>query len=380
LALKAPFFMNIFIDEIVGNDKVKLILSNILQSGNIPHAFLFAGAEGIGKEYAAIRFAKALNHLEQLPQLSQKIINSIDNLTEPHIKYILPLPRGKNETEENDPYEKLTEDEIDQINSEFNRKRLNHFYKIQIVRANLIKISSIRDIKKFLSFNYEDIKYRVILISQAHLMNEESQNALLKNLEEPPEGVIFILSTHSPEKLRETIRSRCWKINFQPLEENDLLDILIQKFGIDSSTAYEVVPFSGGSIQTAISLIENDFENLLDKTIKILRYSFGKKFHSAFMEFEEMLSESDVTRIRLVITMIIIWLNDFQKYRLVEGGRFFYSKQVETLEKFYSKFPDVDVAEVTNHLDRISSSFRNNINLNIAVSNIVFQLSKLTTN
>jgi len=370
--------MSIFFDEIIGNDKVKIILSNILQSGNIPHAFLFTGADGIGKENAAISFTKALNYSQQTPQISDKIITSIDNLNEPYIKYILPLPRGKNETEQNDPYEKLTEDEIDQINLEFKKKSTNHLYKIKIKRDNFIKISSIRDIKKFLSFSYEDIKYRVILISQAHLMNEESQNALLKNLEEPPEGVIFILSTSSPEKLRETIRSRCWKINFQPLEENDLLYILTQKFEIESSIAKEVVPFSGGSIQTAMSLIENDFESLLDKTIKILRYSFGKKYNSAFMEFEEMLSESDVTRIKLVITMIIIWLNDYQKYRLVEGGRFFYSNRIETLEKFKAKFPDVNIAEVTNNLDRISSSFRNNINLNVAVCNIVFQLSKLT--
>jgi hypothetical protein len=139
-----------------------------------------------------------------------------------------------------------------------------------------------------------------------------------------------------------------------------------------------VVPFSGGSTQTAISLIENNFEDLLDKTIKILRYSFGKKYHSAYSEFEDMLNESDITRIKLVITMIIIWLNDFQKYRLIDNGRFFFSKQIETLEKFNSKFPDVDVAEVTLNLDRISSTFRNNINLNIAVSNIVFQLSRLT--
>jgi hypothetical protein len=77
--------------------------------------------------------------------------------------------------------------------------------------------------------------------------------------------------------------------------------------------------------------------------------------------------------------MIIIWLNDYQKYRLVEDGRFFYSNRIETLDKFKAKFPHVDVAEVTNNLDRISSSFRNNINLNIAVSNIVFQLAKLTS-
>jgi len=370
--------MSIYIDEIAGNDKVKIILSNILQSGNIPHAFLFTGADGVGKENAALCFTKELNHSKENQDKSKSVFSLIDNLSEPYIKYILPLPRGKSETEQNDPYEKLTEDEIDQINLEFKKKSKNHYYKVQIPRANLIKISSIRDIKRFLSFNYEDIKFRIILISQAHLMNEESQNALLKNLEEPPEGVIFILCTSAPEKLRETIRSRCWKINFQPLEDNALLSILIEEFEIESSIAKEVISFSGRSTQTAILLIENNFEDLLDKTIKILRYSFGKKYHSALLEFEEMLSESDVTRIKLVITMIIIWLNDYQKYRFIERGRFYFLKQIETLEKFNSKFPDADVSEVANKLDHISSTFRNNINLNIAVSNIIFQLSKLT--
>ena len=371
--------MNIFIDEIIGNDNVKIILSNILQSGNIPHAFLFTGAEGVGKENAALSFAKALNYSQDTQEKSRTISALIDNISEPYIKYILPLPRGKNETEQNDPYEKLTEDEVDQINLEFKKKSQNHYYKIEIPKANFIKISSIRDIKKFLSFNYDDLKCRVILISQAHLMNEEAQNALLKNLEEPPQGVIFILSTSSPEKLRETIRSRCWKVHFQPLKESELTYILTQKFKIESSIVKDVVLFSGGSTQTAISLIENNFDDLLDKTIKILRYSFGKKYHSALIEFEEMLSEADVTRIKLIITMIIIWLNDFQKYRINEDSSFFFSKQIETLEKFKTKFPNLDVAQVTNSIDRISSSFRNNINLNIAVSNIVFQLSKLTT-
>ena len=54
--------MSIFIDEITGNDRVKIILSNILQSGNIPHAFLFTGADGVGKENAALSFTKALNY------------------------------------------------------------------------------------------------------------------------------------------------------------------------------------------------------------------------------------------------------------------------------------------------------------------------------
>jgi DNA polymerase III subunit delta' len=371
--------MSNYINEILGNDRVKLILTNIINSGNIPHAFLFTGEDGVGKENAVLAFAKELNtkNLESL--VNHKIISLIQNLSEPYIKYILPLPRGKNETDQSDPYEKLSEDDIELINLEFKKKFENPFYRPNIPRANFIKINSIRDIKKFLSLNYDDVKYRVILVSQAHLMNEESQNALLINLEEPPEGVIFILCTSSPEKLRETIRSRCWKVNFQPLPSQIVKEILINKFGISESLANDVAPFSGGSVQEAISLIENEFEELREKTIRILRYSFGKKYQSALTEFEDIISESNQLKAKLIIRMILIWLNDFQKFRYNNNSDFFYSKHLETLQKFYAKFPNTDLQTITQNLDKISTSFRNNINLNVAVNNIIFQLSQLTS-
>ena len=146
-------------------------------------------------------------------------------------------------------------------------------------------------------------------------MNEESQNALLKNLEEPPEGVIFILSTSQPEKLRETIRSRCWKINFQPLETSSISKILAEKFEIDSVTSDEVAMFSGGSVQQAIELVENDFEDLREKTIRILRFSFGRKYNSALLEFDDIISDSNSTKAKLIVKMILFWMNDFQKIR-----------------------------------------------------------------
>lgn len=370
--------MNSFLDEIKGNEKVKLILTNIIASGNVPHSFLFVGADGVGKENTGIAFAKAINTQNSNLDSNTKIISAIESLSEPYIKYILPLPRGKGETDQNDPYEKISVDEIELINSEFKKKSQNLFYKIVIPRANNIKISSIRDIKKYLSLNYDDVAYRIILISQAHLMNEESQNALLKNLEEPPAGVIFILCTPYPDKLRETIRSRCWKINFQPLENDVVSNILVNQFDIERSIADEVAPFSSGTLQEATDLIENDFEELREQAIRILRYSFGKKYHSALLEFEEIISESNQIKAKLLIRMILFWLNDFQKYRYNNQTDFFYSKHIETLEKFNAKFPDVQLTSITQTLDKISSSFKNNINLNVAVSNIVFQLSQLT--
>jgi DNA polymerase-3 subunit delta' len=66
-------------------------------------------------------------------------------------------------------------------------------------------------------------------------MNEEAQNALLKNLEEPPEKVIFILITSQVSKLRRTIISRCWRINFDPLSEEDIAKVLVSYFKVDQS-------------------------------------------------------------------------------------------------------------------------------------------------
>ena len=297
-------------------------------------------------------------------------------MEEPYIKFIFPLPRGKNENDSSSPTEKLNPEELSAIQEEINKKSKNPYYKVSVPRSTNIKISSIRDIKKFLSFEYDDIAYRVIIISDAHLMNEESQNALLKSLEEPPRGVVFILTTSNPLSLRETIRSRCWTIGFQPLSENDTAEILSEYFDTDKQLAVKIAPFSGGSVKNALNLIDNDFDKLLEKTIYILRYSFGRKYHSALEEFAPIMKDNNSDSVNLLIQLIIIWLNDFQKYKYGNKDLYF-EEYSETLEKFYKRFPDLDVSETVYKLDRLSSIVKSNINLNLIILNIVFELSLL---
>ncbi len=364
--------MNNHWDGVYGQESVKLILDKIIHSNKIPHAFLFQGNSGTGKDLLAIRFAQALNQ-------NESVNSKIQNLSEPYIKYIFPLPRGKNETESSGPVEKLSEDEIKLLQEELEKKINNPYYKIVLPKANFIKISSIRDIKKFLSISYSDVKFRIVLISDAHLMNEEAQNALLKNLEEPPEGVIFILTTPYPDNLRETIRSRCWRIAFEPLSESDLSEILSKYFNVGKKFAEEIAPFSAGSVNMALKLMEHDFQQLREKTIFILRYSFGRKYHSALDQFAPFIKDNDTDSIKLLIQMIIIWLNDIQRHK-IETGNYFYSTYLDTLEKFNKKFPEVEINELVYKLDRLSSMIHNNININLLVLNIIFELAALTSN
>ncbi|MEJ2505174.1 MAG: DNA polymerase III subunit delta' C-terminal domain-containing protein [Ignavibacteriaceae bacterium] len=374
----APFLMDDFFNDIPGQDRVKNTLNNFNQTTHIPHALLFSGMEGTGKEFFAVRFAQSINSKNSRTEDIERIQKQISTLSEPYIKYIIPLPRGRNETESDGPTDKLNFEEVELLREELNRKIVNPYYTFTLPKANTIKINSIREIKKFLSLDFSDIAFRFVIIESAHLMNEASQNALLKNLEEPPQGVIFILITSYPERLRETIRSRCWKINFDPLKEEELVEILIKYFDHDKQTAESVAPFAEGSIENALKLIDLDINNLREKTISILRYSFGRKYHSALDELNSLLTDQSSEQIQLIIKMLLIWLNDLQKHKQ-NIRNYFFKEHQETLEKFNSKFPDVELEEVVFRLDRLSSYVKNNININLLTANIIFELSALPT-
>lgn len=362
--------------EIYGHKNNREVLDRIINTSKIPHAFLFIGKQGVGKDYFALQLAQSINRKFTTVEEQTRIINGLANLNEPFIKYIFALPRGKNETDESNPYEKLNSDDLEEIKDEIQKKISNPYHRVQITKANTIKVNSIRDINKFLSLQFDLSYYRFVLISDAHLMNETSQNTLLKNLEEPPEKVIFILTTPYPELLRETIKSRCWSMYFSPLTVSEISNILIEYFDVDKALAEEVSIFSDGSVTTANQLIEHDFKMLKDKTISFLRYSFGKKFYSAYSEISVLLNDGDTSTLRLFIQMIITWLNDLQRYR-TESGDYFYSDYKETLEKFNKKFPKSSIHDVVFKLDYLSSLVQNNINPNLLVTNMIFNISSL---
>lgn len=367
--------MHSAIDSIPGQTRVKKTLNNFLQSASIPHAFLFSGLEGTGKLNAAIQFAKALVSFENYKD-AEKAFRFVELLQEPYIKLIFPLPRGKNETDSSSPTEKLSQEELEAIREQITMKAENPFHRISIEKANSIKINSIRDIKRFLSLQYDEISYRFIIIIDAHLMSDEAQNALLKSLEEPPDKVIFFITTSVVNRLRPTILSRSWRINFDPLTEDEIVHILIKYFNIDEKVASEAAPFSLGSVQTALNLINLDVHLLKEKTISILRYSFGRKFDSAFNELNAILEDNHSETYSIIISMIITWLNDIQKYKL-NINKFFFSDHFTTLEKFNSKFPNIDLSKLTARLDNLSKLPKNNINPSLLSAILIFELSSV---
>jgi len=360
--------------EIKGQEYALNLLTEIHSKKRIPNALLFSGTEGVGKFYSAIQFLKLLNN-----DANQNTLKKISNLSEPFVKYIMPLPRGKNETNSDTPTSKLSQDVIDDINNQISLKAENPYHKIEIKNANNIKINSIREINKIVSLNFDEIDFRGIIISEAHKMTTEAQNAFLKNLEEPPEGIIYILITDNSDALLTTIKSRCWEVNFAPLHENHLSSILKQKFNFTDDDFINILPFANGSVTNAIYLKENNTKDLLHKTILILRYSLAKKYFTAITEFNSIIDNNSVTSFQTIVDLIISWLNDTlkQKYGI---GKISFQEYAETLEKFNLRYSKAKIDKLISKLVEYRNAPNRNVSLNLLALNVIFELSAIEMN
>jgi DNA polymerase III subunit delta' len=368
--------MNEIWDVVFKQEKAKSILENICRSRRVPHAFLFSGIEGVGKYFTAIQFAKYLN-IKNNPSYSETIQKRISQLQEPYLKLIIPLPRGKGENSDDSATEKLSKEVLETVTEEIQKKIINPYYQIKIDNANTIKINSIREIKKFVTTTLEEVAYRFIFILNADLMNDQAQNALLKNLEEPPEGIIFILITSEKESLLQTIQSRCWQIDFEPLSVESVRDIMIKHFMVEQNLALSIANLSEGSSSNAISLLSQDYKILLDKSVSILRFSLGKKYASAYRELISFMLYSPQNSIIILTRLIKNWLNDTIKNKYLSTNYYFKDYE-DTLTKFNARYNDSNTQKIFSILDSLENYHNKNANLNVVYLNLIFEIASLS--
>lgn len=149
---------------------------------------------------------------------------------------------------------------------------LNRNIHLIVPDKNIINVDMIRNMQTEIAmppFNGMS-NMRIVIIDNAECMNEPSQNALLKILEEPPAYVIIIMIVSNPQKLLTTINSRCSIIKFYPLEDEIILETLAEK-GFDKSLTEFMLVFAGGSIGSARELIDNP--ERLDECTSLYKFS-----------------------------------------------------------------------------------------------------------
>ena len=263
-------------DEVYGQDHITSILKYEIDNKKFSHAYLFCGSRGTGKTTCAKILAKAVNCLDP-----------VNGSPCGRCEACLSIESGA-----------ATD-------------------VIEMDAASNNGVDNIRDIRDEVVYSPSNLKYRVYIIDEVHMLSASAFNALLKTLEEPPEHVVFILATTELHKLPATIISRCQRFDFRRITtevlKNHLLRIAEQEgIEITESAAIILAKHAQGGMRDAISLLDlcAGSRRLIDdalvadtvglggreKMLDVVRAIAEKDHEAIFAEIDETVQSSrDVT-------------------------------------------------------------------------------------
>ncbi|MDR2898765.1 MAG: DNA polymerase III subunit, partial [Clostridiales bacterium] len=218
-------------DDITGNEFIINGLQKSIKEGKTAHAYIFDGKPGSGKKLISNTFAKTLQCVKGGIKPCGECVScrAFDDSNHPDVMFITSDTKS--------------------IGVDLVREKINSLVRIK-------------------PYKY---RYKIFIVDKAHTMTAQAQNALLKNIEEPPEYVKFFLLTDNASALLPTILSRCILYKILPLKPGQVYNYLITK-GYDPSLSSTLSALCEGSIGKASSLLEDDtYIQLRNDVLGIIR-------------------------------------------------------------------------------------------------------------
>lgn len=366
------------LSEIFCQDGAIGILQRAFAAGKMPHAYIFAGPEGVGKFKTAREWAKVL--LCKSPTEQNGLADSCGSCES------CRLFEADSHPDFLHVYKELIE-----FTKDGKGKKTPVELPIDVIREFLVdKVSN----RPTLS------ERRVFVVSESEKLNRNSQNALMKVLEEPPGYCTIILLCTRMERLLQTTKSRCRTIRFGPVAEERIIEKLKGK-GIPQDQARYWARLAQGSLGQACRWAELELVDAgLYKTKKELlagvagcRYDEALTFAGwlsgkirqlagAWAELSRGTSKSDINRRaqRTAVYMVISALHDAMKLSLEVGGEIVNFDQPEEIKKLAGRFGPEQLAEKIADCYRTLREIESNVNeklvfeqllLNLAASDII---------
>lgn len=256
-------------NEIIGQDLSISMLKNSLYLKKFFPVYLFSGQRGCGKTSTARVFGAATN------------CQAIKDFQKDAKNNTIPC---------------LTCDSCKSM------QKSNHPDFIEMDAASHTGVDSVRQIIESCTYMPISGAKKIYLIDEAHMLSRAAFNAFLKILEEPPSSTIFILATTEPEKIPDTVRSRCFQVTFNAVEQNKLSDHIeeicrTEEIAIEKDAVKLIVQENDGSVRDAINTLEQVRFSGEKITKELIEKSLGKISESQLLELVKIVVDQNPKKI-----------------------------------------------------------------------------------
>ncbi len=327
--------MKINFEGIVGQKQAVEKLKRTLKNNQISHAYLFEGEKGLGKKDIALKLALVLNCTGD----DRKPCNKCNSC--------IKMAGG------NHPDVKIIE------------------------KDGIIRIDEIRRIAGEMQLKPYEGRYKVYIICDADRMNIESQNALLKTLEEPPSYAVLILLTTRGDSLLPTVISRCQVIKLYPENPEVIKYYLIENKKIDEGQAHMLAAFSGGIAGRAVELLDNpDFYYRREKIIEICNKLLTS---SLFGVLEQIVFfEEQRPHIEEILGLMINWYRDLLIYSETKNADFITNiDKKEEIDFQAAKIDPVKIRDIIFIIEKSKSDLKSNVQFHLNMEVMLLNLREV---
>ena len=313
-----------FFDSIIGHEEVKKQLYNSVNIGNLSHAHIFCGEDGIGKSIFAKKLSVAIIGKEQDKQYADIIEWSI--------------AKGKRS---------IGIREVISIIDEINKKP------------------------------YECDR-KVIIIHEADKMTDEAQNAFLKTIEEPPKGVFIMLLCESLEFILDTIKSRCQIHFFNKLDSNSMKKYLVRTYPeLSDNDVDMLVSFSDGIPGRADRFLkDNEFMDMRNIVLEILECSVSNskldilKYEEFFLRNREIWRE--------ILACFIYYIRDILVYKETKNENMLInSDKISQIKILSDAFSFNKLNAMVNFINDSAENLNSNVNMSLAIDEMLLKMQEV---
>jgi DNA polymerase-3 subunit delta' len=365
--------------RLIGQQQARDQIRLMLESSRLAHAYLISGPSGSGKKALALCMAELINGIDHLTDLKGQAFSKKSSWAmHPDIHVFVPLPgsnpdmthlRERRDLLAKDPYEITDFSLRPNLSDDAGSKNKNAFYAIDYYKQQIQNVAFFKRNEGF---------RKVIIISEIERMRKEASNAFLKMLEEPPEGVMFILTTDNANMLLPTIISRCQLIRTHPLSETELMNGLMEHDGIPENDARLLARVTSGNYAEARFYDVKQLRQNRDEILQFLRTSYSMDATALINMIQRWGKEYNKEGLCNIIDLMETLVRDLAYYRSTgEEALITNLDQLDVIKKFCTALGNARLDKMQQLFGPFRGMIQQNVNPKIVFTVLAFRMARL---